>query len=907
MRRSENNAARGLIRAFAQMMAVLLINVVVVISPVFAAENRWTSSEGLPGAGVTALVTGRAPGSPLYLAAYGAGVFKSLDAGESWQEANAGLADNRIVSLAMSPFEPATLYAATDSSRIFVTVDGGTRWEEVPFLPIRTLRTIVVADGGTIYVVVADSILRSSDGGATWKWTEKTGLVGFVDVLAPVPSMPSTLFAGTDTGLFITTNRGDTWSRVPIPGVGAVDGVGGVRGVAVSDDGQTIYVNSGQFHTSTDGGRTWSSVVSNVWRNPGGMAIDASSPSNALAASYDATGQLQSVYRTSDTGRTWQRDDAPGEVRCLLLARGEVYAGTSSGVYTATSDAAGWTSRNDGLNVQGVNDVVFDAENPQLMYAAADDGVFKTTDGGERWTRSTSLPSARALAIAPSNASIVFASSSSSAGKTQDGGATWTEVRPNPARLSGALALAIDPSNPSTVYAVLAGDGLSKSLDGGSTWSLINSGLPSDFYYGVSSSSLTIDPSNPSILYAGSVRPAKSIDGGAHWYGLSTGGLFVYYAAGLAVDPAQPSIVYAATYQGMFRSGDSGGTWQRLQSGLPTEYFSDVVVDPANSSNVYVSTDDRGVFKSSDRGENWTAFNDGLPVTPVRSLAIDSTGKFLAAATPRGVFTFAAGDAISLPPELGAERLASDPGRLRRLLEQLRAGGSPEAGLMFAVAGDSEGALGARFRSDVTLTNDDSGPQDVIALWLPAGSDGTDAAAVRVTLAPGTITVRDFVGKMGFSGIGSLLFLAIDAGANVDSTGSLAGFSRVWTAGPNRQGSVSQSLPAVRIASLSGSSTTTAIGLRMDADFRTNIGVVNLDAVARTFQVTITGERKSTTLSVAVEPFSMRQIALPAGDYGALTARFEASGGDFPWVAYASSVDNVTGDAWTSQAVRPGT
>jgi hypothetical protein len=251
---------------------------------------------------------------------------------------------------------------------------------------------------------------------------------------------------------------------------------------------------------------------------------------------------------------------------------------------------------------------------------------------------------------------------------------------------------------------------------------------------------------------------------------------------------------------------------------------------------------------------------------------------------------------------------------LTRLLEQVRAlsrnspptshdSTSSKVGLVFASAAHTAGALGTYFRSDVTLMNDRATPQDVIAVWLAEGSDGTDAPSLRLTLPPSAITVTDFVSKIGFSGLGSLLFIGIDADANLDTAASLTGFSRIWTAGPDGRGSVSQSLPAAPIAPLGGNSAAAAIGLRMDPEFRTNAGIVNLDSTSHTFLMTLTGERKSATLSVAVEPFSMRQVPLPEGDYGALTAHFQVTGGEFPWTAYGSSVDNLTGDGWTSQAV----
>jgi photosystem II stability/assembly factor-like uncharacterized protein len=890
-------------------MCALLLTVSILALPSFAAEKRW-SSKGQPGPGVTALVMSRSNPSLLYVGAYGGGVFRSLDAAESWQAINAGITDFRIVSLAMDPVVPVTLYAGTDSGQVFSTIDGGENWKRMPAFADQRISTIVVAaDGRTIYVLTHGSIFRSSDRGENWTET-RNGLDGNVEGLSIVPSIPSKLFARTATGLFTTTDRGDSWSRVLIPGVGQVDGA------AVSDDGQTIYVNSGDFHTSTDGGRTWNSVPGNGVRSSGAMAIDRSSSSTAWATTSDRGGRIHSAYRTTDTGRTWQRVDLVDDVSSLLVDGATVYAGTSSGVYKTNDATRGWIWRNSGLNAIPVSDVVVDAANPKLMYAATPGGVFKTTDGGEGWARSLDLPGAYAVAIDPSNPSVVYASGDSSARKTTDGGATWSEVHPNPGKLSGARAWAIDPSHPSTIYAVLIADGLSKSIDGGSTFSLINSGLPEDFYYGFDSTALAIDPSASSNVFASTYAVARSTNGGASWAPV-TFGFPIYYATALAVDPSQPAFVYAATDQGLFRSSDGGyrNDWERLQNGLTTPRFTDVVVDPSESTNVYVSTYDSGVFKSSDRGKNWTAFNEGLPIMKVHSLAIDSTGTFLAAATDQGVFTFSSGaDVITLPPELHAERLGSDPRRLPRLLEQVRAlsrsspptsqdSTSSKVGLVFAGAANAAGALGTYFRSDVTLMNDRATSQDVIAVWLAAGSDGTDAPSLRLTLAPSAITVTNFVSKIGFSGLGSLLFIGIDANANLDTAASLTGFSRIWTAGPGGRGSVSQSLPAAHIGSLGGNSAAAAIGLRMDSDFRTNAGIVNLDTTSHTFLLTLTGERKSATLSVTVEPFSMRQVPLPEGDYGALTALFEVTGGEFPWTAYGSSVDNLTGDGWASQGV----
>src|SRR5438094_697222 len=105
------------------LICALLLTVSVPALPSFAAGKRW-SSKGQPGPGVTALVMGRSNPSLLYAGAYGAGVFRSLDAAESWQAINAGITDSRIVSLAMDPVVPVMLYAGTDAGQLFSTIDG---------------------------------------------------------------------------------------------------------------------------------------------------------------------------------------------------------------------------------------------------------------------------------------------------------------------------------------------------------------------------------------------------------------------------------------------------------------------------------------------------------------------------------------------------------------------------------------------------------------------------------------------------------------------------------------------------------------------------------------------------------------------------------------------------------------
>lgn len=275
-----------------------------------------------------------------------------------------------------------------------------------------------------------------------------------------------------------------------------------------------------------------------------------------------------------------------------------------------------------------------------------------------------------------------------------------------------------------------------------------------------------------------------------------------------------------------------------------------------------------------------------------------------------------------LPPGVRVERLAEDATRLTRLLGQLpRVNPSSQLltvrpaqqAAVLPVAGSVRGANGTFFHSDVSLLNWKSQSQDVLVAWLEQGKDGTNAASFRVTVPSSALdrstglmsnppTIPDFAGRLGLSGLGSLLLIGIDSNGNVDSQASIDAFSRIWTYQPGSQGTVSQSLSASGFTDF-GSSQSGASGLRHDAGFRTNIGVVNLDTQASDFTIGATGERKSASFSVRVPPLSMMQVPLPAGDYGNVAAGIISQRSGIRWVGYGSSVDQVTGAGWTSPAI----
>ncbi|HEU4522097.1 MAG TPA: hypothetical protein VFT12_08850 [Thermoanaerobaculia bacterium] len=233
---------------------------------------------------------------------------------------------------------------------------------------------------------------------------------------------------------------------------------------------------------------------------------------------------------------------------------------------------------------------------------------------------------------------------------------------------------------------------------------------------------------------------------------------------------------------------------------------------------------------------------------------------------------------------------------------------------LFPVAGNVEGANGTHFRSEVTLANYKGQDQEILVEFLEEGAT-VPYTAQRVTLEAGKFYFwDDFVGTMlqRTGKLGAIVIRAVISGTTVtDGSAQINGYSRIWTPQANGPGTSSISLPAVPEADLgatgNGTASASILGVRQDTQYRTNIGIVNLAPVDRTFNVTIRGTvpmPAPLTLSVTVPARSMDQFAVPEGSFGSLSITITPTSSG-QWSAYAASVDNQSGDGWVSRAIYP--
>jgi photosystem II stability/assembly factor-like uncharacterized protein len=298
-------------------------------------------------------------------------------------------------------------------------------------------------------------------------------------------------------------------------------------------------------------------------------------------------------------------------------------------VRKSVDGAATFVNSDAGLPDFGYVALAVDPTNASIVYAGSFDAVFKSSDSGATWAKVFSTTGyIQKLAIDPGSTSTVYAGTIGSIFKTTDGGATWNEIKYGGATVQ---ALAVDPKKSAIVYAGSGGgqqlDGLYKSTDGGQTWT-----RPSATASGAQKAvkALAIDPSNNSTLYADIGNNLyKSTDGGVNWTLKFRSNSSVY---DLVIDPSNPAVVYFVTYDNgpeIMKSTDGGESWHDSGfsfASLPGATVSNrsiysLIGDPANPGTLYASTG-AGLVKTTDGFDHWLVVN---PSNGIYEIAVSAS------------------------------------------------------------------------------------------------------------------------------------------------------------------------------------------------------------------------------------------------------------------------------------------
>lgn len=428
-----------------------------------------------------------------------------------------------VRSVALSPGEP-TLVLAGSPYGVFRSSDDGATWRLARVPPIYWGPTLMTfAAGGSRVAYAKDEelgVIRTRDGGATWELAG-SGLpdpgLNPVTCLATDAFDPRIAYAGRGDGIFRSLDGAGSWVRV---------------------------LDSGTNSLAPD------------WNRPG--VVYASS----------SLGILKSL----DHGASWNpvSNPEPPFVWGLLAHPAELgllYAIGESGVWRSTDGGQTWQLRGGDLHPFSL---AADPSDGAVLYASVTDydaqkfGVYKTTDGGASWSPSLAQEPAEvfgSIAVDPSDARTVW-TGGSNLWRSDDAGAHWTTVGNGPTAIAGYPLLA-DTSDPNVVLAGGGTQNLSRSADGGRTWTRVAEDT------GLAPIALLQQASAGTIFTSDGLRVFQSINGGAAW---TERPVHAAYSI-MVLDPDHPSFLYSATnYCGLgcpltndlFRSEDSGISWSSI-------------------------------------------------------------------------------------------------------------------------------------------------------------------------------------------------------------------------------------------------------------------------------------------------------------------------------------------------------
>jgi photosystem II stability/assembly factor-like uncharacterized protein len=313
-----------------------------------------------------------------------------------------------------------------------------------------------------------------------------------------------------------------------------------------------------------------------------------------------------------------------------------ICAGTvGSGLWLSSDGGESWRRVMKGLwSESRVYALTVDPHRPHTVFAGADDGVYKSSDGGQSFERLES-PMNRLdvwkIAIDPADPDTIFAGTRPAAlFRSKDRGRSWQKLPADIApecpnvRIPRVTALTVDPSDRRVVWAGVEVDGVQRSTDGGDSWHRVEGGINDPDIHDVGvvvNGRTTVLTTTPREIFA-------STDRGETWHGLGVNEQFpLPYCRSLVTKADDPETLFVATGDGAVgttgaiqRSQDGGRNWKMLP--LPVEPNSPIWAFATHAADpgLIVACSHYGeLYKSTDAGDSWSKLRREF--TEIRSLA----------------------------------------------------------------------------------------------------------------------------------------------------------------------------------------------------------------------------------------------------------------------------------------------
>ena len=573
-----------------------------------------------------------------------------------------------VRSLARDPSDPRRVYAGTVDGILYASPNAGASWTRLePGFPLRgaSLDDIMVSENGDLFVSfwkidgTGGGVARSVNRGASFQMIGASLESEAVRGLARAPSNPRTFVAVTRTGVFRSSDSGETFSRISPRTHNDLKMVGSV--VIDPKNEESILVGTAHLAWRTDnGGASWrpiqqgmindsdvmtltldrresktvfATACTGIWRSRNAGASwtkvlgipSVSRRTRAFAQDLDRpdtfyAGTTDGVYVSEDDARTFRRTTTPGLVvnALISLGGGRVLAGVEGeGMLVSTDFGRSWFPSNDGFRERMVRQILPDEARQRVLALTGADGpknsaLFELDRRQDLWRRVELPPQReiRAVGLYQNGEMLVG---------TDDGVFMGTVQGPPWRRLSLTIS-GVDPHPHvddlhirGSQVLVATDHGLFASRDRGLSWTLLR--------FGPSRSVVTLAIASTGRVVVATALGVYAADDGIEFKQVASVGLRGLKR--LAFAPGSDSKLFAATSYGLLVSRDGGGSW--FDTDTPLGRVTGLT-QAANGKTVFAADADiKTVFMSQDGGLNfWPLEATGLPSQRTFALAIES-------------------------------------------------------------------------------------------------------------------------------------------------------------------------------------------------------------------------------------------------------------------------------------------
>ncbi len=624
------------------------------VDPVLFQALQWRNIGPFRGGRVTAVAGHPDKQFTYYMGATGGGVWKTENAGLSWENLSDGFFNTvTIGAIAVAESDPDVIYVGTGESPIrgvstshgdgvYKSIDGGETWQHVGLTDTRQISKISIhpEDPDTVYIGAQGSpwgpsqdrgVYRSTDGGENWERVlfinEDTG----VSFLSMDVTRPDVIYAG------MWDHRREPWNiRSGGPG-------------------------SGLFKTD-DGGDTWLKLENGLPALMGntGISVSRANPDRLWAMIEAVDG---GVYRSDDAGTSWQYvNDDPG-IRDRGWYYTHIFADPVDADTVYVLAASMVKSTDGGLSFEGVStphgdnhDLWINPNNNQWMVQGNDGGANISFDGGQSWSTQSNQPTGQFYRV---NVDNVFPyrvyggqqdnSTVRIPSRTMENGISMKHFR---AVAGGESAhIDFDPDNPVLVY----GTSILGSIAELNTETEERRDIqPYPYFAGFRpgrelryrfnwNAPVLVSRHDPSVLYHASNVVLRSTDRGHEWHSISPdltrnetsrqgtiGGPIMIEGAGgehygtimyLAESPHDPDTIWSGSDDGyVYVTRDGGKNWRNVTPrNMPEGQVNAIEISPHDPASAYIAVtrykfDDLTpmIYKTKDYGRSWTSIVDGI-------------------------------------------------------------------------------------------------------------------------------------------------------------------------------------------------------------------------------------------------------------------------------------------------------